>query len=35
MGPELRSYNSELKIMAFDDQRSSMTSWVDTVLGDK
>lgn len=35
LGPELRDYDSKLKIMTFDDQRASLPAWADTVFGDE
>ena len=35
MGPQLRDYDAELKIMTFDDQRASLPAWADTVMGDE
>jgi glucosylceramidase len=34
LGPLLRQYHPEVKIMIYDDQRLWMKSWIDTVLSD-
>ena len=34
LGPELRAFNPELKIMMHDDQRVHLKEWTDTILGD-
>ncbi len=34
LGPTLRDYDADLKIMTFDDQRASLLDWVNTVFHD-
>ncbi|GMH54023.1 hypothetical protein TrRE_jg1192 [Triparma retinervis] len=34
LGPELRAFNPDLKIMMHDDQRVHLKKWTDTILGD-